>query len=193
MELPLGLQGRQFLLAAALGLALGLHYDILRGLRRTARPLTAVLDLWFALTILISGLLFALYAGNGEYRIFMAVGTACGMTAYFLTLSRLILPLSVRFWRILTWPLRVAGRFFGKNLEKMKKIAKKLFASRKKSVTIKVRLRKSPLSEREGKRGAPFVTHYKAHHSGSHGLRDRDDRYPPAEDQRAEIRKGGVV
>ena len=37
MEQPLLLQARQFLLSAALGAALGLHYDLLRGLRRWAR------------------------------------------------------------------------------------------------------------------------------------------------------------
>ncbi|MBQ6432260.1 MAG: spore cortex biosynthesis protein YabQ [Oscillospiraceae bacterium] len=193
MELPLGLQGRQFLLAAALGFALGLHYDILRGLRRVVRQMTAVLDFWFALTVLISGLSFSLYAGNGEYRIFMLVGTAVGMAVWFLTLSRLFLACSIRFWRILTVPLRLFGRLFGKILEKMRKNAKKLFATVKKSVTIKDRLRKSPLSKKEGNNDAPIRTHYKAHHTGSHGLRDRDDRCSPAENQRAESRRRSVV
>ena len=34
MELPVALQGRQALTAAALGMALGLWYDLLRGFRR---------------------------------------------------------------------------------------------------------------------------------------------------------------
>ena len=51
MEQPLLLQARQFLLSAALGAALGLHYDLLRGLRRWARWLTHPLDLWFALSV----------------------------------------------------------------------------------------------------------------------------------------------
>ena len=54
MEQPLLLQARQFLLSAALGAALGLHYDLLRGLRRWARwlylltQITAASYLWAA-------------------------------------------------------------------------------------------------------------------------------------------------
>ena len=68
MEQPLGLQGSQFLLSVALGVAFGLHYDLLRGLRRNLRALTHVLDLWFVLTCLAANLVFALLVGNGEYR-----------------------------------------------------------------------------------------------------------------------------
>lgn len=53
MEQPLWLQGQQFLLSVCLGLIYGLHYDLLRGLRRSARWLTHLLDLWFALTWLL--------------------------------------------------------------------------------------------------------------------------------------------
>ncbi|MBQ3356935.1 MAG: spore cortex biosynthesis protein YabQ [Oscillospiraceae bacterium] len=193
MELSLGLQGRQFLLAAALGLALGLHYDLLRGLRRVFRRLTVVLDLWFALTLLIGSLLFALYVGNGEYRIFMLLGTALGMAVYFLTVSRLILPLSIQFWRILTCPLRLLGRFFGKFLEKMKNFAKNIFSSERKSFTIENRLKMSPFFKEEGTRDASFFTRHGFHHRSGRAVRDRDARHPPAENQRAEIRRRGTV
>ena len=73
MEQPLLLQARQFLLSAALGAALGLHYDLLRGLRRWARWLTHPLDLWFALSVLAANLWFALRIGGGQFRIFALV------------------------------------------------------------------------------------------------------------------------
>ena len=78
MEQPLLLQARQFLLSAALGAALGLHYDLLRGLRRWARWLTHPLDLWFALSVLAANLWFALRIGGGQFRIFALVGSALG-------------------------------------------------------------------------------------------------------------------
>ena len=40
MEQPLWTQGSRFLLAVALGAVYGLHYDLLRGLRRNLRWLT---------------------------------------------------------------------------------------------------------------------------------------------------------
>ena len=98
MEQPLWTQGSRFLLAVALGVAYGLHYDLLRGLRRNLRWLTPLLDLWFVLSWLVGNLLFGLYAGDGQFRIYMLVGSLLGSAAYFLTLSRLILPLFSKMW-----------------------------------------------------------------------------------------------
>ena len=120
MELPLTLQGQQFLLAALMGAAFGLLYDILRGLRRVARWATHLLDVLFVLSFLFGSLLFALWIGNGEYRVFMLPGTLLGMVLYFSTLSLVILPCSRFFWRFLTLPLRKFAGLCKKILEKMK-------------------------------------------------------------------------
>lgn len=117
MELPLGLQGSQFLLSVALGALYGLYYDLLRGLRRNLRALTHLLDLCFVLTCLLGNLLFALLIGNGEYRIFMLLGTGLGMCLWFLTLSRLVTRFSTAFWRFLTFPLRWVCRMCKEFLE----------------------------------------------------------------------------
>ena len=85
MELPLTLQGQQFLLAALMGVVFGLLYDFLRGLRRTARWTTHLLDVLFVLSFLFGSLLFALWIGNGEYRVFMLPGILLGMLLYFST------------------------------------------------------------------------------------------------------------
>lgn len=106
MEQPLWLQGSRFLLAALMGLACGLHYDLLRGLRRNLRWLTPLADLWFVLCWLAGNLLFALRFGDGQFRVSMLVGSLTGSALYFLTFSRLLLPVFGKFWEILSWPLR---------------------------------------------------------------------------------------
>ena len=110
MEQPLLLQARQFLLSAALGAALGLHYDLLRGLRRWARWLTHPLDLWFALSVLAANLWFALRIGGGQFRIFALVGSALGAAGYFAGPSRLLLPVFGSFWKLFTAPGSLLAR-----------------------------------------------------------------------------------
>lgn len=121
MEQPLLLQSGQFLWSVALGAALGIVYDLLRGLRRNLRGLTHLLDFVFSLTVLLSGLLLALFVGGGQYRLFMPLGTALGAAIYFLTLSRPVARLSCAFWRLITYPLRISGRYFKKICKKFRK------------------------------------------------------------------------
>lgn len=183
MELPLSLQAVQFLLSALVGLAYGIHYDILRGLHRTLPALKHLLDFWFSLSFLIGNLLLALYAGNGEYRIFMLLGTALAMVVYFLTVSRFFVLVFTKFWQFLTLPLRFIARNCKKYLKNLLKIVKNIFSTRKKSVTI-IKQHKTMLNTTrlEGTSNeAQIITHYKAHHSGARDLRSRNHRRPPAE------------
>lgn len=124
MEQPLLLQARQFLLSAALGAALGLHYDLLRGLRRWARWLTHPLDLWFALSVLAANLWFALRIGGGQFRIFALVGSALGAAGYFAGPSRLLLPVfeaSGNFLRLPDASLPAEAKIFSKKREFFRK------------------------------------------------------------------------
>lgn len=175
MEQSLGLQSSQFLLSAVLGLAYGIHFDFLRGLGRNLRWLRHLLDFWFALTFLLGNLLFALYVGNGEYRIFMLAGTGLGILAYFFTLSRPFSRFFDLFWRILTLPLRFLGKIFRRFLKKLQKFAKNIFSNGKKSGTMKEQ-RKRKLrhhgTEEDLHEPAKIVTHYQADHFGSHALRN---------------------
>ena len=75
MELPVSLQLRELILALALGAGLGLLYVLLHPLRR-GRLLTAVTDLLYVLTVLVSLLAFALYAGRGRLRLFALAAMA---------------------------------------------------------------------------------------------------------------------
>lgn len=137
MEQPLLQQSEQFLLSLALGAALGVWYDLLRGLRRNVRFLTHAADAVFCLTVLFGALCTALFVGGGQYRLFMAIGTASGAALYFLTLGRVFLPLFDGFWRILTAPARLACRFFKKSAKKLRFFSKNLFSNRKLSDKIK--------------------------------------------------------
>lgn len=128
MELPIALQGSQFLLAALLGLIYGLCYDLLRGLRRNAKPLTHPSDLIYGLVCLLGNLLFAFYVGRGEYRIFMLPATVSGAAIYFFCLSRLLLPFFRMLWYCVFFPFRKTGVIIGKIVKKSLKFSKKLFS-----------------------------------------------------------------
>ena len=178
MEQPLLLQARQFLLSAALGAALGLHYDLLRGLRRWARWLTHPLDLWFALSVLAANLWFALRIGGGQFRIFALVGSALGAAGYFAGPSRLLLPVFGSFWKLFTAPGRLLARGSKKFFEKTGIFSKNIFSSAKKSVTIKNRhrrMRRHDTNSVGGEQDAPakIITHYKTSDPRGHDLRDR--------------------
>jgi len=83
MELPLSFQGKQFFYAALLGVLYGVHYDLLRGLRRNGKWLTHLLDTYYALTCLLGNFLLALYIGRGQFRIFMLAAIVLGMSVWF--------------------------------------------------------------------------------------------------------------
>ena len=106
MELPLRLQALQLAAAVALGAALGVFYDLLRALRRRAPGLTVPADVLFVLIFFLALLALALYAGGGLLRLFFCPAVALGAGIYFLTLSRLVLPLFGAIWALLA---RVAG------------------------------------------------------------------------------------
>ena len=50
MAYPISLQARELVCAILLGWTLGIHYDLLWGLRRLAAGLTVPLDLWFGVS-----------------------------------------------------------------------------------------------------------------------------------------------
>lgn len=134
--MELNAQGLQFLLALGFGITQGIHYDILRTLRRAVPFLKHLTDLWFVLAYLIGNLLFALYVGNGEYRIFMFLASLSGLLLWMLICSRLFLRILYSVLRFITFPIRLLWRFFQKFVKKLRVFLKKLFSSEKKSVTI---------------------------------------------------------
>lgn len=90
--------------AAALGVALGLLYEILRAIRikfHLGRWGTAALDLLFCLWGLIGFLLLMLRGTDGRLRLYLPLGLAAGWLVYRKTLSRWVL-------RALLWLLGLA-------------------------------------------------------------------------------------
>lgn len=75
--------------AAALGLLVGLLYDLLRILRRRTdrRALGGVLDGLFWVLVTAALFLYAIRAGDGRLRPFMLAGAVLGAFFYFLTAS----------------------------------------------------------------------------------------------------------
>ena len=95
MAYPISLQARELVCAILLGWTLGIHYDLLWGLRRLAAGLTVPLDLWFGVSTMCGCWLFALYIGRGCFHWSMILGLLGGSLLYFLTFS----PLLRRFLR----------------------------------------------------------------------------------------------
>lgn len=121
MELPVLFQAEQFAQAVLLGGLLGLVYDLLRAPRKLLPKLAGILDALFLLALLLSLLFFALYAGQGQFRLFFFPGILLGAAGYFLVLSPVIL-------RALTGLLRCFGQFLHTILQPVRFCAKKIFS-----------------------------------------------------------------
>ena len=103
MELPVNVQGWEFLVSVLLGVGLSLVYDLLRGVRRFWPKGTWLMDLVFGLFLLLGILWYMLYPGAGRFRMHGAAGMGLGAAAWFLAISPVFLPL----WRGI---LRLCGR-----------------------------------------------------------------------------------
>ena len=121
MELPVLFQAEQFAQALLLGGLLGLVYDLLRAPRKFLPKLAGILDALFLLALLLSLLFFALYAGQGQFRLFFFPGILLGAAGYFLALSPVVL-------RALTGLLRGLGKILHGILQPVRFCAKKIFS-----------------------------------------------------------------
>lgn len=125
MNLPVTTQFLQFLCSVVLGICLALLWSLLRALR-TARPkLVHLCDGVFVLALLPTLLLFALYVGNGRFRLFFFPGITLGCVLFFLLFGsiahRIFLIWFRTLYTILHLPRKISGKF-----------AKKLFPFAKK-------------------------------------------------------------
>ena len=111
-----------FLRAIGLGLCLGLLYDVLGALRRLGGKLWGgVLDAAFCLTAAVAVLFFVL-AGDGELRIFVAVGVLGGAVLFWCLLGPLLRPVWTFWLELALLPARLAGEFLKKCEQKTKKV-----------------------------------------------------------------------
>ena len=123
-------QAAIFAQAFLMGAVLGLVYDGMRTLRRSMGlpGLAFLLDLLFWLGATAGLFALTLLRDDGQVRIYHMAAVALGGGIYFLTLSRLILPVLLwvagivrSLFRLLTAPARRAGRAGKKFLKNQKK------------------------------------------------------------------------
>jgi spore cortex biosynthesis protein YabQ len=89
-------QTRLFFYTVALGAATGVIYDLLRLFRRRVRHpfiLVNIEDGFYWVLVSVLMFYFMLNRNFGEIRLFSVIGFFTGMTLYFLTVSRLVLPM----------------------------------------------------------------------------------------------------
>ena len=137
-----------FLRSIALGAVLGLFYDLLSALRSLGGRLWGgILDAVFCLTAACSVFLFVM-AGDGELRIFIALGIAGGAVLFWCLLGGLLRPVW-RFWLgLILYPVRLVKKI----LKKCGRKGKKVFSFLRNWFTIKfTTLRRRKISgEQEG-------------------------------------------
>ncbi|MBQ6756056.1 MAG: spore cortex biosynthesis protein YabQ [Oscillospiraceae bacterium] len=165
--------------ALALGLCLGIVYDILRAVRRCVRSAAAanILDAAFWLTALCATAAMGLWAGGGEVRLYTTLFAAAGAAAYFALLSHILLPLFEKIACVCLAPLK-----------KCAKKLKKLFSFLKNRYKIKSSIIRATMVAERGKHEIQKSRyHYLDNHSGSLYLRRRNDGGSEVEDRRGAV------
>ena len=142
MEISVAGQAAAFTGAIALGLGVGLLYDLLRLLRcRLRLPLLgSVLDLMFWAAVTLALFLYVIAATGGEVRLYVLLAVFGGAVAYFLGLSAWVMSLGnlladglAFLARLILLPLRL----FWLAVKKIEKNLKNVFHYRRKWFTIK--------------------------------------------------------
>ena len=122
-----------FLRAIALGAVLGLLYDLLGALRSLGgRVWGGVLDMAFCLTAAASVFLFVM-AGDGELRIFIALGVIGGAVLFWCLLGEILRPVWAFWLELALLPVKFVEKF----LKKCGRKGKKVFSFWKNWFTIK--------------------------------------------------------
>lgn len=98
MILSMSSQAWLFLYTVAVGMGIGLFYDVFRVIRKTTphASLTVQLeDMFFWVIVTGCMFYFMLNQNYGEIRLFTMVGAGCGIALYFATISRVVLKVAV--------------------------------------------------------------------------------------------------
>ena len=116
MNLSIAHQGWALLLSLAMGLGLGLVYDLLRPPRRAGGTLrTRLLDALFAVTAAVALFFFAMASGDGRLGTWELAAALLGFLLYMHLLSPLLLP-----------PVEKIFRGVGAFLIRLEKLIKKV-------------------------------------------------------------------
>ena len=192
MELPVFFQAEQAALAALLGVLLAALYDLLRALRRVLPGAAGFADGLFALVFFLSMLAFALYPGQGVFRLGFFLEIALGAAAYFLTLSRLLLQIFEGILRAIRQILHTLLQPVRFGAKKFSVFLKNLFARCKKWGTI---IGKIPGDRTDSERGQANHETRQVFPSGEAGyldsgrVRDGDARVSAQADPRKTSRR----
>lgn len=115
MNLPVATQFVQFLCSVALGFCLAPLWSLLRALRIARPKLVHLCDGVFGLILLPTLLLFALYVGNGRFRIFFFPGITLGCVLFFRLFGSITHRIFLIWFRtlhtILHFPRKISGKF----------------------------------------------------------------------------------
>jgi len=134
MDIRIEEQAAALLLAAVLGLGIGLLYDLLRPARHRAGHLLALgLDGCFALAAGLGIFSFAMAADNGRLGTWELVSALLGFLLYMYVFSGFVLPVLERIFRT----LGKACRAVKKIIKKFQVLRKKLFPKIKECFIIK--------------------------------------------------------
>lgn len=98
MDFTIENQMREFFLSCGMGFILGIYYDIFRVYRlvmRTGKRTLFFQDVVFFLTAAVITFLFSLAVMDGRLRFYLFLGEAVGFFAYYFTLGRVVVRLSV--------------------------------------------------------------------------------------------------
>ena len=163
MENHISAQLLSLFLAAALGMALGIFYDLLRALRlrrRKSHVLTHLMDGAFVLIGGTFSLFLALQVGRGELRLYLLAGLVSGALLWFSLPSAFFRPLwdwwldtLGKFFRLLWCPVRYLFSLW----QKFTFRAKKMFSFLSKYATIKLHRWRIILFHRKRKEGRPMA------------------------------------
>ena len=122
MELSQRVLALLFLSSTALGIALGVVYDVMRvirvlcgeelGTRRTLPQMILLFweDLLFAVLSSVSLIILLYYVNDGMFRSWAVVGMACGFFVYYHTLGRLVTRFATAIARLIRRLVQLALR-----------------------------------------------------------------------------------
>jgi hypothetical protein len=129
-------------ISCLLGLVLGLAYDFFHG-----QPHKHLGDLLFLPVLFWIWLFLGFFVCRGDLRPGYWTGLGLGFFLWRITLGRFFRPIFAGFWKILGLPLRLSKKF----LQKIHIFIKNLFASGKKSSTMRKLKNTSQKGVRHGK------------------------------------------
>ncbi len=143
-SLSLATQTKNFLLSLGVGFVLGLVYDVYRIIRLSISSRKAVIivfDIFYCITFCLAFFVFLLTVNEGQFRIYLLLGTGIGFSVYYFSLGVIIFSFSefltefIKKWikRVFTvflfpfkWIFSRTKSLVDKKMKKSRKTTKKL-------------------------------------------------------------------